>query len=118
MVEEVTLTTLYQMMIEMQKQMAQNHHQVIEMIADTKKELRAEMKQLGEELRTEMKQMKTDILSEVGEVIVETMGTISKNQMQAFQNHEKRIVRLEDLHDISHEVLQVHEQEEPPYDAN
>lgn len=157
--EEVTLTTLYQMILELQKQMAQSQSQIIQILRaeikasaeetkrelrqemqemkeelrqemqemkeglrqemkEMKEELRQEMKEMKEELRTEMKRMKEEILSEVGETIIDTMQTIGKSQEKLFQNHEKRIVRLEDLNGISHEVLKVHEEEEPPYDAN
>ncbi len=82
---------------------------------EMKEELRTEMSQMKEDIYGAMKQMKTDIISEVGELFQETMRMISESQEKMFNNHEKRIARLEDENDLSHDVLCVREPDPPLY---
>ncbi len=83
---------------------------------EMKEELRTEMSQMKEDIYGAMKQMKTDIISEVGELFQETMRMISESQEKMFNNHEKRIARLEDENDLSHDVLCVREPDPPLYE--
>ena len=85
-------------------------------MSQMKEELRAEMNQMKEDIYVAMKQMKTEIISEVGEVIQETLKLISQNHENGFQNHEKRIVYLEELNGISNGIMSVHEPDPPPYE--